>query len=64
MPGKKVGWSEDVVDNEPAALTEQDIQKLRVAELRDELAKRGLDIKGLKPALIKRLTSAIRTTHH
>ncbi|KAL3682512.1 hypothetical protein R1sor_000534 [Riccia sorocarpa] len=33
--------------------------KLRVQELRDELAKRGLDTTGLKPALVARLDEAI-----
>ncbi|BBN16135.1 poly [ADP-ribose] polymerase 2/3/4 [Marchantia polymorpha subsp. ruderalis] len=33
--------------------------KLRVQELRDELAKRGLDTTGLKPALVARLDAAI-----
>ncbi|KAL3682511.1 hypothetical protein R1sor_000533 [Riccia sorocarpa] len=33
--------------------------KLRVHELRDELAKRGLDTTGLKPALVARLDEAI-----
>jgi hypothetical protein len=35
------------------------IKKMKVAELRDELSKRGLDTKGTKPVLLKRLEEAI-----
>ena len=37
-----------------------DLQRFKVPELRDELKKRGLDSKGLKADLIKRLEKAIR----
>mmetsp|Transcript_43085 Transcript_43085/g.71630 ORF Transcript_43085/g.71630 Transcript_43085/m.71630 type:complete len:154 (+) Transcript_43085:83-544(+) len=36
-----------------------DVSKLKVAELREELEKRGLDTSGLKPKLLERLKNAI-----
>lgn len=36
-----------------------DPAKLKVVELRAELSKRGLDSKGNKPALVKRLKEAL-----
>ena len=36
-----------------------DVDKLKVAELRTELSKRGLDTKGTKPILLARLKEAI-----
>jgi hypothetical protein len=36
-----------------------DLKKLKVAELRDELAKRGLEQKGVKDELVQRLFEAI-----
>ncbi|GLE02134.1 hypothetical protein PINS_up010972 [Pythium insidiosum] len=49
---------------EPEAFTTQkkpkmDVSKLRVTELRDQLKKRGLDTKGLKASLVKRLEEAL-----
>ncbi len=35
-------------------------KKLKVAELREELKSRGLDTKGNKPQLVKRLETALR----
>ena len=36
-----------------------DVDKLKVAELRTELSKRGLDTKGTKPILLARLKEAL-----
>jgi hypothetical protein len=36
-----------------------DLKKLKVAELRDELSKRGLDTKGVKDDLVTRLAAAM-----
>lgn len=38
-----------------------DPAKLKVVELRAELSKRGLDTKGNKPVLVKRLREALET---
>lgn len=40
-------------------MSELNVKKMKVAELRDELAARGLDTKGTKPVLLKRLEEAI-----
>lgn len=37
-----------------------DVDKLKVAELRTELSKRGLDTKGTKPILLARLKEALQ----
>ena len=37
----------------------ENLDKMKVAELRDELAKLGLDTKGTKPILLKRLKEAL-----
>ena len=42
-----------------SALTDDDIKRMRVAELRVELSQRGLDAKGLKATLKERLDEAI-----
>lgn len=36
-----------------------DPAKLKVADLRNELSARGLDVKGTKPVLVKRLKDAL-----
>ena len=38
-----------------------DLQRMRVADLRDELARRSLDTGGLKAALVSRLAKALRS---
>ena len=40
-------------------MSEINIKKMKVAELREELQKRGLDTKGTKPVLLKRLEEAV-----
>lgn len=40
-----------------------DPNKLKVAELREELKIRGLDSKGTKPVLVKRLQQALNKEH-
>jgi len=45
-----------------AGLTEQSIGTLKVSELKAELAKRGLETKGIKSALQKRLREAVAST--
>ena len=45
-----------------AAAAEQDFSALKVAQLRKELAQRGLDTAGLKAVLLKRLEQAVAAT--
>jgi SAP domain len=40
-------------------MSDMDLNKLKVVELKAELQQRGLDTKGLKPVLIERLKEAI-----
>lgn len=40
-------------------MSDIDPNKLKVAELREELKSRGLDTKGTKPVLVKRLKKAL-----
>ena len=42
-----------------ATIPIENLDKMKVAELRDELAKLGLDTKGTKPILLKRLKEAL-----
>ncbi|CAL5219769.1 g1671 [Coccomyxa viridis] len=42
------------------AITAEDVKKMKVQELRDELTKRGLDSTGLKAALAERLEESIK----
>ena len=44
---------------EPTHHSKLDLKKMRVDELREELAARNLDTKGLKPQLLARLKEAI-----
>ncbi|CAF0707138.1 unnamed protein product [Brachionus calyciflorus] len=46
-------------DREPTHYSKLDLKKMKVDELRSELAARNLDTKGLKPQLINRLKEAI-----
>ena len=46
-----------VVAEEP--LSKERVKRLKVSELREELAQRGLDTSGLKQALIERLERAL-----
>jgi len=41
-------------------MSELDLKKLKVAELREELKQRGLDTKGNKNQLVKRLQKYIK----
>lgn len=46
------------------AMKEQDVAKLKVAELKEELKSRGLPLSGLKAELAKRLLEAVKTEVH
>ena len=47
------------MDIEEEALTEEAVNGMKVAELKEELEKRGLDSKGVKAILHQRLLDAI-----
>ena len=41
-------------------MNEDDVKKMKVTELREALKSRGLDSKGNKPVLVKRLLRAVK----
>ncbi len=48
------------VAHKGANMSDIDPKKLKVTELREELKSRGLDTKGNKPQLVKRLEKALK----
>ena len=59
---KKAAPEAAVAEEEPSAapVTKSQLNKMKVAELREELEKRNLDTKGTKPLLVERLWNVMQ----